>query len=83
MAKKTHEEVSAYIAGLMERARKAQAILDTYTQEQVDKLIAIIAYEMTRLPVRQELADLALLLEYFAAFDFGKNESSVKLGPEA
>lgn len=60
MAKKTHEEVSAYIAGLMERARAAQAVLDTYTQEQVDKLIAVIAYEMTRMPVKQELAELAL-----------------------
>ncbi|MBQ3865396.1 MAG: hypothetical protein II776_00725, partial [Clostridia bacterium] len=28
-------------------------------------------------------ADLALLLEYLAAFDFGENESSVKLGPKA
>ena len=60
MAKRTSEETTAYIAGLVERAKKAQAILNDYTQEQVDKLAAKIAYEMTRLPVRQELADLAL-----------------------
>ena len=60
MAKKTHEETSAYIASLVARARTAQAILNDYTQEQVDKLVAMIAYEMTRLPVRQALSDLAL-----------------------
>lgn len=58
--KLTEEEVKAYVAGLMERARKAQEVIAGYTQEEVDKLTAIIAYEMTRMNVKQELAELAL-----------------------
>jgi len=49
-----------YVEKLVGRARKAQAVIANYTQEQVDKITAMIAYEMTREPVRQELADLAM-----------------------
>lgn len=60
MGKMTEVETTAYVKNLVEKARKAQAILAGYTQEQVDKLTAIIAYEMTRPDVKQELADLAM-----------------------
>ena len=37
-----------YVAGLIERARAAQKIINTYTQEQVDLLCEAMAYEITR-----------------------------------
>jgi len=37
-----------YVAGLVERAKKAQAIAEGFTQEQVDELCAAIAYNGTR-----------------------------------
>ncbi len=49
-----------YIAEAMERGRRAQAVINDYTQEQVDHLTAVLAYEMTREPIKQELAELAL-----------------------
>ncbi|MBD5458614.1 MAG: aldehyde dehydrogenase, partial [Lachnospiraceae bacterium] len=58
--KLTEEEIQTYVSGLMSQARKAQKIIETYTQEQVDRLTAAIAYEMTRQDVKQELAELAL-----------------------
>lgn len=49
-----------YVAAYVERARKAQAIINGYTQEQVDHLSAVLAYEMTRPEIEDELAKLAL-----------------------
>ena len=60
MAKYTEEEIKEYISGLMERSRKAQAIMEKYSQEQVDMIVAAIAYGMTRDDVCDELARLAL-----------------------
>lgn len=37
-----------YISGLMERSRKAQAVLNEYSQEQVDELVKAIAFYGTR-----------------------------------
>lgn len=56
----TEQEINQYVTSLMDRARAAQAVINDYTQEQVDHLVAVLAYEMTRLPVRQELAEFAL-----------------------
>ncbi len=49
-----------YVAEYIERAKKAQAVIATYTQEQVDRICAMLAYEMTREDVKDELAQLAL-----------------------
>lgn len=38
-------EAAQYIAGLIERARKAQKIVENYSQERVDELAAAIAWE--------------------------------------
>ena len=57
---KTEINYGAYVAEYVERARKAQAVISGYTQEQVDKLSAVIAYEMTRPNIEDELAKLAL-----------------------
>lgn len=52
--------IQSYISELMAKGRKAQEVIGTYTQEQVDKLTAMLAYEMTRPEVKHELAELAL-----------------------
>lgn len=49
-----------YVQEYIERAKRAQEVIERYSQEQVDKLTAMIAYEMTRDEVRQELSELAL-----------------------
>ena len=48
-----------YIAGLMERAREAQKIADTYDQERVDKLSTAIAWDIVKDGPAQEIAKLA------------------------
>jgi sulfoacetaldehyde dehydrogenase len=60
MAKMSEAEVKQYVSGLVARARKAQAVLATYTQEQVDRLVGAIAYGVTRPEVEAERAELAL-----------------------
>lgn len=56
----TDEQAQEYVTQLMARAHKAQAVFATYSQEQVDHLTAVVAYEMTRESVRRELAEFAL-----------------------
>jgi sulfoacetaldehyde dehydrogenase len=48
------------IAGLVSRARAAQKIAESYTQEQVDTLAAAIVYALSRPDVAQELAEMAM-----------------------
>jgi sulfoacetaldehyde dehydrogenase len=37
-------QAAEYVSGLMERARAAQKVLETYTQEQVDELVTALAW---------------------------------------
>ena len=60
MEAKNEMNYEAYVSEYVERARKAQAVIRNYTQEQVDKLTAIIAYHMTRPEMEAELAQMAL-----------------------
>ena len=60
MEAKNEMNYEAYVSEYVERARKAQAVISNYTQEQVDKLTAIIAYHMTRPEMEAELAQMAL-----------------------
>lgn len=55
-----NQSIADYVGELMERARKAQMVANEYSQERVDELVGALAYEMTRKPVVEELADLAL-----------------------
>lgn len=48
------------IAELVSRARTAQAVVETFTQEQVDTLAAAVIYALSRDDVAMELAKLAL-----------------------
>jgi sulfoacetaldehyde dehydrogenase len=47
-----------YVRQLVSRARVAQAIIESYTQEQVDELCAAIAYRCTRPEWAQEAAEM-------------------------
>lgn len=40
------QDARAYVAGLIERARKAQKVAETFTQEQADQLAFAISYEI-------------------------------------
>ena len=48
------------IAALVSRARAAQRIVETYTQDQVDTLAAAVVYALSRDAVAMELAEMAL-----------------------
>ena len=37
-----------YVAGLVEKARKAQAIANNFTQEDVDLITAAVTYNLTK-----------------------------------
>lgn len=69
-----------YVKEYMERARKAQAVIAGFTQAQVDRLAAVIAYEMTREEVKKELAQLALEETQLGDYEskLGKIEKKVK-----
>lgn len=47
-----------YIAGLIERSRKAQEIAAAYDQEKVEQLIAAIAYGVTQENFRRQIAEM-------------------------
>ena len=49
-----------YVADLMKRARKAQAIAETYSQERVDELVKAIAWTAVKEENAQRLAKLAV-----------------------
>jgi sulfoacetaldehyde dehydrogenase len=71
---------NTYISAMIERARKAQSIAAQYTQEAIDRMTAIIAYEMTREVVKDELATLALEETQLGDYNskIGKIDSKVK-----
>jgi sulfoacetaldehyde dehydrogenase len=54
-------EISAkdYVAGLMERARKAQKIAETFSQEKVDELVGAMAWAIVKDENAKPLAKLA------------------------
>jgi len=52
--------VAEYVAGLIGRAKKAQAVAANFSQEKVDELVQAIAFTVTRENIKHELATLAL-----------------------
>lgn len=76
------EKVNAteYVAGLIARARKAQAAIADYSQEKVDELVQAIAFAVTRESVKHELATLALVESRLGDYPskLGKIEKKVK-----
>lgn len=80
MNKLVGQEMEAYVSDMMSRARKAQQVINEYTQEQVDALVGAIAYGMTRTEVKEELATLALEESLLGDYEskLGKIEKKVK-----
>jgi sulfoacetaldehyde dehydrogenase len=80
MATEEQARAAEYVAGLVERARKAQKVAEGYTQEDVDRITKILAYELTREPVKEELAALALEESRLGDYPskLGKIEKKVK-----
>ena len=76
----TQEEEKAYVSSLVARARKAQKMIESYSQEQVDLLVAALAYGVTRPEVEAELAELALFETQLGDYDskIGKVDKKVK-----
>jgi sulfoacetaldehyde dehydrogenase len=56
----SENHASEYVKTLVDRARKAQTVAEKYTQSDVDRITKSLAYELTRGPVKEELAALAL-----------------------
>ncbi|MDR2163065.1 MAG: aldehyde dehydrogenase family protein [Clostridiales Family XIII bacterium] len=69
-----------YVAGLVARARAAQKVAEKYTQGDVDRVTKALAYELTREPVKAELAALALEESRLGDYEskLGKIEKKVK-----
>ncbi|SNR98043.1 sulfoacetaldehyde dehydrogenase [Anaerovirgula multivorans] len=53
-------EAKQYVAGLMERARKAQETIENYTQEQVDQLVEAVVWNIVKDGPAQEISKLAV-----------------------
>ncbi|QEK11601.1 aldehyde dehydrogenase family protein [Crassaminicella thermophila] len=49
-----------YVSNLIERARKAQAIADTFTQEKVDELCTAIAWNIVKPENAEKIAEMAV-----------------------
>ena len=49
-----------YIEGLITRARKAQLVIETYSQEKVNELAAAVAWSAVKEKNAKELARLAM-----------------------
>ncbi len=52
--------VKEYIAGLVTRARAAQAVAENFTQEQVDELMTAVVWDIVRDGPAQEISKLAV-----------------------
>lgn len=55
-----NKEARDYVASLVERARKAQEAIEDYTQEQVDKLVATVVWNIVKDGPAQEISKLAV-----------------------
>ncbi|MHB8061616.1 MAG: aldehyde dehydrogenase family protein [Ruminiclostridium sp.] len=74
------EQAKEYVKSLVERARKAQKVAESYTQEKVDHLTKVIAYELTRNQMKEDLAKFALEETRLGDYQskLGKIEKKVK-----
>ena len=58
MSEKRNEH--EYVKGLVERARKAQAVADTYSQEQVDRLSRAVGWALVQEETVERIAKFCL-----------------------
>ena len=55
-----NQEAVTYVAGLIERARKAQEAIEYYTQEQVDELVEAVVWNIVKDGPAQEISKMAV-----------------------
>ncbi len=55
-----NQEAVNYVAGLIQRARKAQEAIEYYTQEQVDELVEAVVWNIVKDGPAQEISKLAV-----------------------
>jgi len=60
MDKQTNVEAREYVAGLIERARKAQKVAEGFSQQFVDELITAVCWDIVKDGPAQEIAKLAV-----------------------
>lgn len=60
MTNEMNQNAAEYVAQLVERARKAQEAIEDYTQEQVDKLVTAIVWNIVKDGPAQEISKLAV-----------------------
>lgn len=56
-----HSAVNSMVDALVQRARAAQAVVNAYTQQQVDELVLAVGWAIMEPQRNQELAELAVL----------------------
>ena len=59
MTDNMNQSAQKYVMELIERARKAQEAIDNYTQEQVDKLVEAVVWNIVKEDTAQEICKLA------------------------
>jgi sulfoacetaldehyde dehydrogenase len=60
MSNEVNFNAEEYVAGLVKRARAAQAEIDDYTQEQVDRLVKAVVWNIVKDGPAQEISRLAV-----------------------
>lgn len=60
MSDQMNQEAVNYVAGLIQRARKAQEAIEYYTQEQVDELVEAVVWNIVKDGPAQEISKLAV-----------------------
>ncbi|MDK2917809.1 MAG: sulfoacetaldehyde dehydrogenase [Candidatus Petromonas sp.] len=60
MIENMNSEGKVFVSGLIERARKAQAQIEDYSQEQVDTLVKAIAWEIVKEENSKKISELAV-----------------------
>jgi sulfoacetaldehyde dehydrogenase len=55
-----NQDAVTYVAGLIERARKAQEAIEYYTQEQVDELVEAVVWNIVKDGPAQEISRMAV-----------------------
>lgn len=55
----TNQSAQEYVAECIEKARKAQEVIDNYTQKQIDKLVDAVVWNIVKDGTAQEICELA------------------------
>jgi sulfoacetaldehyde dehydrogenase len=78
MGSEVNQIASEYVAGLIKRARLAQEEIENYTQEQVDRLVAAVVWNIVKDGPAQEISKLAVEESGMGNFDGKYNKLMAK-----